>query len=583
MTYFSDRHAAAVLAVDAWIAGKYAGSSKATPAQLNEHGLGTGFEGWIIPIRPDVRIVLAVDPRFPFSRPKTAFSGLPQIRLGPHVEADQRLCTWGDDASTATGSPDAIAEAYIQESIALLIENESGGDVADFSIDFEAYWRRSVDFSINLLSLVPLRPPSRFVVGSYGEGEILLAETASEADRWLKNRSGKNKARQSRTAGVIWLDPLPRPDEYPTDIPAFRRLLEKQAPDAVHVLDHVLSSSDARRALLLAGPATPKRNAAGGLIVDQGRQPRSFNKALPAHRGFRKGHVPPDVIGMRSRLRRSEVQQVDAAWTRLENGVFQALRERRVAVLGCGSLGAGVARLLAQTGVGRLVLVDPDALRWENIGRHELGANEVGTNKATSLATHLRARLPHLLECEGYDKDWVRLALSNDSLFDGCDVVVSAMADWVGESALDDFARSRPLNAPVVYGWLERRAMAAHAVALTKDGACFKCGFDERGDAQTPATFWFKDEDNEQCAAPTSPYGATELSFAQALVSGLIIDLLLGRALAPAYRVWLARTVELERQGGAWSHRWKDNVGDPGHGAFIAGAEWPQREGCTCA
>jgi molybdopterin/thiamine biosynthesis adenylyltransferase len=360
-------------------------------------------------------------------------------------------------------------------------------------------------------------------------------------------------------------------------------LIEAASPEALPILDKVLTSSEGRRAVLLAGPATPKRSAAGGLVIDAAPRAKTFNKARPAHAGFRKGMVPPDIIATRSRLRRTDIQQVDVSWTRLEPGVFDALRDRKVAVLGCGALGGGIARLLAQTGVGRLLLVDPDVLRWENIGRHELGAADVEKNKAEGLALHLRTRLPHLIECDGHDVGWIQLAQKDEAFLDGCDAVVSAMGEWLSESALDDFTRSRGMDVPVIYGWLERRALTAHALALTKNTSCFRCGFDPQGEPLLAATSWFREQDNEQCAAVTSPYGATELACCQSLVSGLVIDLLLGRASPPAHRVWLGRTAELERQGGYWSQRWLADIGDPGGGASMFGLGWPQREGCTCA
>jgi tRNA A37 threonylcarbamoyladenosine dehydratase len=60
--------------------------------------------------------------------------------------------------------------------------------------------------------------------------------------------------------------------------------------------------------------------------------------------------------------------------------------------------------MLAQAGIGRIVLVDKDTLSWANTGRHPLGASRVGEGKAKGLAEKLRADFPHLtieyLECE---------------------------------------------------------------------------------------------------------------------------------------------------------------------------------------
>lgn len=431
--------------------------------------------------------------------------------------------------------------------------------------------------------MVAAAAPSRPLVGWYGQSQIVLGETKEDCARWLRHTFGKDVAPSYGPSALIWLDPLPPPDQYPDTTLALRQLVQKQAASALPLLDKVLTSTSGRRAILLAGPATAKRNAVGGLIVEDPRGGQRFGAKAPIEHGFRKGKVPAAILASRLTIERVEPEDVEASWTRLEPGVFQQLRSKKVAVIGCGAVGATVARILAQTGVGRLVLIDPDLIRWENIGRHELGAEYLRKNKAVGLASRLVANVPHLMECSPHARDWIDLARDQEAIFDDCDVIVAAMGDWLSESALDDFTRSRGICASVVYGWLERRAMAAHALALNKETGCFRCGFDNFGEPLLPATSWLKEEDNEQCAAITSPFGAADLSFANGLIGGLVIELLLDRAAPPAHRVWLARTAELDRQDGYWSKAWKDEAGDPGSGAMMLGANWPQRPGCVCA
>lgn len=89
-----------------------------------------------------------------------------------------------------------------------------------------------------------------------------------------------------------------------------------------------------------------------------------------------------------------------------------------MAIVGCGAIGAAVARLLAQAGVGELLLVDGDELTVANASRHPLGIDHVGLNKATAMAAVLRRQLPHLT-FEGYAtrferlKEWQRSRMFN--------------------------------------------------------------------------------------------------------------------------------------------------------------------------
>lgn len=73
-----------------------------------------------------------------------------------------------------------------------------------------------------------------------------------------------------------------------------------------------------------------------------------------------------------------------------------ALAGETVSVIGCGSVGSAVADMLVRAGAGRIVLVDPEALAIENVGRHVLTARDVGRPKAVALAAHLREINPDL-------------------------------------------------------------------------------------------------------------------------------------------------------------------------------------------
>lgn len=68
---------------------------------------------------------------------------------------------------------------------------------------------------------------------------------------------------------------------------------------------------------------------------------------------------------------------------------YQALRERRVGLVGCGSLGSKIATMLARAGVGRYLLVDDDLLLPDNLVRNDLDWRDVGLNKADALASRI--------------------------------------------------------------------------------------------------------------------------------------------------------------------------------------------------
>jgi hypothetical protein len=202
-------------------------------------------------------------------------------------------------------------------------------------------------------------------------------------------------------------------------------------------------------------------------------RPRAPDKPLSV--GFRPGHTPQPLLLGRffgtAPVVRTLVQRADADWV---HGRGQDARTCRllgatVVVIGCGSVGAPVACALAQAGVGRLILVDPEPLTWPNVGRHPLGATAVGRNKAEALAERLQADFPHL-NVEHRACGLHQLIARNEDLLAAADMIAAATGNWVAESALNRWHVRQGRGRPIVYGWTEAHACAGHAVAIGQRG-----------------------------------------------------------------------------------------------------------------
>lgn len=70
------------------------------------------------------------------------------------------------------------------------------------------------------------------------------------------------------------------------------------------------------------------------------------------------------------------------------------LQQRRIAIIGLGSIGGRVADALAAYGLGTLDLVDPDRFLWHNQVRHVLGFESVGRGKVMAMRSMLQKRWP---------------------------------------------------------------------------------------------------------------------------------------------------------------------------------------------
>ncbi|MDP2333808.1 MAG: ThiF family adenylyltransferase [Reyranella sp.] len=110
-----------------------------------------------------------------------------------------------------------------------------------------------------------------------------------------------------------------------------------------------------------------------------------------------------------------------------------ALVGRRIAIVGCGSLGSKLAAMLARCGVGKFVLVDDDIMLPDNLVRHELDWREVGMHKADAVRRRIALVNPSAsVEAREYRLGGQHSSGSIESLLEtiaACDLIIDATAD----------------------------------------------------------------------------------------------------------------------------------------------------------
>jgi molybdopterin/thiamine biosynthesis adenylyltransferase len=110
-----------------------------------------------------------------------------------------------------------------------------------------------------------------------------------------------------------------------------------------------------------------------------------------------------------------------------------ALAARKVAIVGCGSLGSKLAVIFARSGVGKFFLIDDDLLFPENFVRHDLDWREAGTHKVDSVARKiLLVNAGATCQRRNHRLGGQESSGSVESLIEGladCDLIVDATAE----------------------------------------------------------------------------------------------------------------------------------------------------------
>ena len=587
------RRSAALTKVEDYIVGVVGGYCLPTHIldQYRKQGFGAG---WRVPTSfPDDlcrQLDVLVDDDFPYTPPRIAVANGPDALAWPHLEANGLLCILSADAAVSDVEVVEVTRYVLGEACRLIENSITGGNAEDFRQEFLSYWKIAADKNKDnrkFISLLDPRGPGRRVSVWRGEYKSIVGESQETLRRWLPRWGAKMGVGQDyalHDGVLIWLTGPLLPAEYPGSAADVRALMQEQSPESVATLEE-LAASAADNIDVVMGASTPNGACFASMTL---RRPRRTGPAAhrsdPLVRGFRPGHVPRTVLLDRYlsksvKATKISVERADHRWIhgRDRDARQERLRCAQVAILGCGSLGASLSCLLAQAGVGNLLLIDPDIMEWPNIGRHALGAASVGLEKAFELAQEIERSYPHLGNITWRRERVGPKARKLVAELSSFDLVISVMGNWAGESFLNDFQQEAGVFPPILYGWLEPNAAAAHAVFVSKGGACLRCGMNDTGRPHIRVTDWTKVLDDFQepaCGAQFTPYGPSELCWAHALLAEMAIDALTDKIGTASHRIWVGSRDHLEAAGGRWTTEWVEQMGDPGAGRVTVLRPW---------
>lgn len=147
----------------------------------------------------------------------------------------------------------------------------------------------------------------------------------------------------------------------------------------------------------------------------------------------------------------------------------------RVALVGCGALGAVQASLLVRAGVGTLRIIDRDFVEESNLQRQILFDEEdVRAVLPKAIAAEKKLRSANsLVNVEGLVEDVNASSISR--LLDGFDLIVDATDNFDARFLINDYAVKTGI--PWVYG----ACVGSYGLTfpiLPGDGACLRCVFE---------------------------------------------------------------------------------------------------------
>jgi len=150
-------------------------------------------------------------------------------------------------------------------------------------------------------------------------------------------------------------------------------------------------------------------------------------------------------------------------------------QDKKVMLVGCGSVGTHIANELVLSGIGELSLVDFDNFESKNLYRHTLSMDYDVMNKALAVSYDLQRKYPYTT-ITSFNKKLSDITV--DELI-RLDLIIIAIGDPTEERLLNEFMKNNNIAVPVIYTWLEGYGVGGHAVYVHSDisSGCLQCNY----------------------------------------------------------------------------------------------------------
>ena len=299
----------------------------------------------------------------------------------------------------------------------------------------------------------------------------LFADRKSEAITWVQNIGADYK--EEDIVEVLYV-PLQKTVPYPfpkTNKDIYKLLKAEQSLDIERFFEYLNQRPRPSKVLF-----SIERN--GNYMWGIWEHDELFKENTSVYKG--KKRRQKSLRGFRKKTRNSKVelirdfsnQEINKYY--VEDIKFRRLKARggdgnlmnvdkKVAVIGCGSVGSHLVQGLFDIGIQHVLLIDPDTLTFENINRHICGATNVGNKKAVALKNQLRGHYP-TSQIHVCNEDVLRFLTLYPEGLNSYDLIISAISNTPVEQRLNELQLKGTITPPILNVWVEPYLAAGHAL-----------------------------------------------------------------------------------------------------------------------
>ena len=237
-------------------------------------------------------------------------------------------------------------------------------------------------------------------------------------------------------------------------------------------------------------------------------------------------------------------------------------QDKKVLLVGCGSVGSNIERQLIQSGIGELILSDPDVFKVENLYRHTLSVYSLNTYKSHALKSSLSFEYPYTT-IESYIYELMDIP---KDLLSKQDLIIVAIGNATQERVFNEYLKDEKLNVPTIYTWLEGYGLGGHVVFVDTEmeKGCLQCNYmdpnSEEPILHSNMNFLYPNQnvtkDMGGCGTLFLPYSHLDSEQTATMVSRMSIDVLNNNLNKSARISWKGPSFDAEQQRLELTHRY---------------------------
>jgi len=489
-----------------------------------------------------VSFYFGVKKSFPLSLPYLYLVPWDAFGILPHVETDGYVCYAQEEGSVLNSEdvPGLVHEA-VSMTLQVVMDGISGKNQQDFVEEFGAYWDRLQKVKDVVSIVTPGDQAKKIHVYKAKGGACYLADDEQSFRKYLRLKPYDSWKHSSAVyiplkPGTIITPPHPTNFWQLSDIR--KVIFDNILPDRKAEVMALLTNTHSEEVILLG----LSRTADGKTLV--GIKFKGVNHGHPLMEAGRASEAIPLTINRR-----------DKEFLLPRGGSNLSLREKRVLLLGCGSVGGFIANEITRAGILRLTVLDKDVLTHENFFRHVLGKKHLGKNKVDGIKEDIEGRLP-FVEVSPVPSS-LEAALERGKIkIEDYDLIISALGNVTTELAFNKLIH-RIKSCPVIFTWLEPYGIGGHAVLTGLQGhkrGCLKCLYEaEDGDVRCRASFAEKGQsftkNIDGCRNVFTPFGSLDAMKTAELATRLAIATLNGEVKTNLLRSWRGDAADFLKNG----------------------------------